>query len=135
MNDHAEISDITIDCADPQRLGAFWSSLLRRPIAGRKGPYVWLARSPGGVGIGFQRVDEPKRGKNRLHVDISGPDVGAIKRKVEALGGSRVDGYEGGGFLVMGDPEGNEFCIVPEALHFDETGRADYLDGSDVSQG
>jgi predicted enzyme related to lactoylglutathione lyase len=132
MTDDAEITDITVDCADPQKLALFWSSVLQRPIAGRKGPYVWLHRSPGGVGMGFQKVAEPKRGKNRLHVDISGPDVLAIRRKVVTLGGRQVDGYEEGGFLVMGDPEGNEFCIVPQTLSFDDTGRADYLDELDV---
>lgn len=133
MNDpYAEITDITVDCSDPQTLGGFWSSLLQRPIEGRRGPYVWLARSKNGIGMGFQKVVEPKRGKNRLHIDISGPDVVAIKNRVEALGGRRVDGYEDGGFLVMADLEGNEFCIVPEVLKFDDSGQADYLDELDL---
>jgi hypothetical protein len=55
------------------------------------------------------------------------------KGRIEALGGSRVDGYEAGGFLVMADPEGNEFCVIPVApFHFDEDGRADYLDNLDI---
>ena len=124
---HAEVTDITIDSSDPETLAGFWSSLLKRPIKGRKGPYVWLARSRDGIGMGFQKVEETKQGKNRLHIDISGPDVIAIKRKVEALGGRRVEGYEDGGFLVMADPEGNEFCIVPEVLKFDDSGRTSYF--------
>lgn|ERR1700733_1457541 len=124
---HAEVTDITIDCSDPEALAAFWSSLLKRPIEGRKGPYVWLVRSRDGIGMGFQKVEETKQGKNRLHIDISGPDVIAIKKRVEALGGRRVEGYEDGGFLVMVDPEGNEFCIVPEVLKFDDSGRTSYL--------
>jgi predicted enzyme related to lactoylglutathione lyase len=124
---HAEVTDITFDCSDPENLAGFWSSLLKRPIEGRRGPYVWLARSRDGIGMGFQRVEESKHGKNRLHIDISGPDVSAIKLKVEALGGRRAEGYEDGGFLVMVDPEGNEFCIVPEVLKFDDSGRTSYL--------
>ena len=129
MNEpQVEVTDIILDCSDPENLARFWSSLLQRPIEGRRGPYVWLVRSTGGVGLGFQKVGGPKHGKNRMHIDISGPDVGAIMRRVEGLGGRRAAGYEDGGFLVMADPEDNEFCIVPEALSFDETGRAEYLD-------
>jgi hypothetical protein len=123
-----EITDIIVDCANPERLAGFWSALLQRPIEGRKGPYIWLARVTGGIGLGFQRVDEGKRSKNRVHIDVSGPDIAEIKKRVEALGGSRLDGYDDGGFLVMADPEGNEFCIVPDTLNIDHLGRADYLD-------
>lgn len=127
-----EIADIIVDCANPEALAGFWSALLQRPIQGRKGPYVWLTRTTDGVGLGFQRVGGSKRGKNRVHIDVSGPDVAEIKMRVEALGGSRLDGYDDGGFLVMADPEGNEFCIVPETLTFDDSGRADYLDELDL---
>ena len=127
-----EIVDIVVDCADPEMLARFWSALLHRPIEGRRGPYVWLTRATGGLGLGFQRVDESKRGKNRVHIDVSGPEVAKIMKQVEALGGSRLTGYEEGGFLVMADPEGNEFCIVPERFTFDDTGRTDYLDELDL---
>jgi predicted enzyme related to lactoylglutathione lyase len=130
MTDSAvEITDIVVDCADPESLAGFWSALLGRPIEGRKGPYVWLTRATGGIGLGFQRVDESKRAKNRVHIDVSGPDIAEIKKRVEALGGRRLDCYDVVGFLVMADPEGNEFCIVPDAFTFDNSGRADYLDG------
>jgi predicted enzyme related to lactoylglutathione lyase len=123
-----KIVDVIVDCADPARVAAFWSELLGRPIAGSKGPYVWLERTDG-VGFGFQRTGEPKRGKNRMHIDIEAPDVGAATQQIEALGGSRIPGYESGGFLVMADPEGNEFCLIPrEPFNLDDQGRADYLD-------
>jgi predicted enzyme related to lactoylglutathione lyase len=128
-----EIADITFDCSDPERVATFWSLLLSRPIAGRKGPYVWLERRAGGIGLGFQRVAETKAGKNRLHLDVSGPDIIAMKERVVDLGGHRVDGYDDGGFLVMADPEGNEFCVVPVApVNFDDEGRTRYLKGLEV---
>ena len=124
-----QIADITVDCADVERVAAFWSALLGRPIVGRKGPYVWLSRSEGTVGMGFQRVAERKVAKNRVHLDVSGLDVEAVKERVEALGGTRA-ADSAGGFLVMADPEGNEFCVVPkEPVDFDDTGHAHYLDG------
>jgi predicted enzyme related to lactoylglutathione lyase len=122
-----QISDITFDCSDPERVAAFWSELLDRPIVWRKGPYVCLQRTPGSIGVGFQRVSEPKPGKNRVHLDISGPELAKIVARVEQLGGHRLDGYESGGFLVMADPEGNEFCVVPtEAVEFDSEGNTTY---------
>jgi predicted enzyme related to lactoylglutathione lyase len=128
-----EIADVIIDCADPQRLASFWAALLGRGVAGEKGPYVWLERTNREFGVGFQKVAEAKTGKSRVHLDLSVPDVIAAKLRIEALGGRRVDGYEGGGFLVMADPEGNEFCVVPAApFHFDEHGRADYLDNLEI---
>ena len=125
-----EIADIIIDCSDPERVASFWAELLDRQVEGRMGPYVWLDRPEGRVGVGFQGVVEAKTGKNRVHIDIAVPDVLASKTKVESLGGWRVHGYEEGGFLVMADPEGNEFCLIPVTpLRFNDDGRADYLDG------
>ncbi|MFE8916576.1 VOC family protein [Streptomyces globisporus] len=121
------LNALIVDATDPERLAAFWSELLGRPIVGRTGPYVWLRREHG-VGLGFQRTDEPRRSKNRMHVDVSAPDPAAEQRRVEALGGRRLEGYDDGGFLVMGDPEGNEFCIIPEGpFELDDEGRTDYL--------
>ena len=83
----------------------------------------------GGAGLGFQRVVEPKGGRIAFTLNISGPDIGDVKRRVEALGGHRIDGYEDGGFLVMADPEGNEFCVVPTGtIDFDEEGRTRFGD-------
>jgi predicted enzyme related to lactoylglutathione lyase len=125
----AEIADIIIDCSDPERVAAFWADLLGRPVAGRKGPYVWLERSDGDVGVGFQRVSRKKTAKNRVHLDIGVTDLVAAERRVKALGGQRAKGYEMGGFLVMLDPEANEFCLVPSGpISFDEEGHTNYLD-------
>jgi predicted enzyme related to lactoylglutathione lyase len=78
--------------------------------------------------MGFQKVTEAKAGKNRVHLDLSGPDVVTLWKRVESLGGRRIPGFEDGGFLVMADPEGNEFCVVPaEPFEFDDLGRTDYL--------
>jgi predicted enzyme related to lactoylglutathione lyase len=123
----AAIVDVIIDCSEPEVVASFWADLLGRPIAGRKGPYVWLTRFGAESGLGFQRVLEPKAGKNRVHLDISGLDLPALRARVIALGGREIDGFEDGGFLVMADPEGNEFCVVPNGpVDFDDEGRTRY---------
>lgn len=123
-----KIKDLIIDCVDPERLASFWAELLGRPVVARTGPYVWLARGDG-PGVGFQKVDAEKAGKNRVHFDIASADPAAERVRVEELGGRRLDQYATGGFLVMADPEGNEFCIIPPGpFEVDDEGHADYLD-------
>lgn len=122
-----QINALIVDAAEPERLAAFWSALLGRPVVGRTGPYVWLRRE-NGLGLGFQQTAEPKLGKNRMHFDITSSDPAAERQRVETLGGRRLDQYTGGGFLVMADPEGNEFCIIPDGpFELDDEGRANYL--------
>ena len=119
-----QINALIVDAADPERLAAFWSELLGRPVVGRTGPYVWLRRE-NELGLGFQRTAEPKSGKNRMHFDVTSPDPAAEQQRIETLGGRRLEQYADGGFLVMADPEGNEFCVIPEGpFELDDEGRA-----------
>ncbi|MFJ1928823.1 VOC family protein [Streptomyces sp. NPDC088131] len=122
-----QVDALIVDATDPELLAAFWSELLGRPVVARMGPYVWLRRE-NGLGLGFQRTGEPKSAKNRMHFDITSPDPAAQQQRVEVLGRRRLEEYTDGGFLVMADPESNEFCIIPEGpFELDDEGRADYL--------
>ena len=121
------LTDVIIDCRNPEALAAFWCEVLDRSIAARIGPFVFLGRVDG-IGVGFQKTDEPKAGKNRVHFDIRSDDPAAARERLEALGASYLPEYAEGGFLVMADPEGNEFCVLPEGpFELDDEGRADYL--------
>ncbi|WP_405774380.1 VOC family protein [Streptomyces sp. NBC_00859] len=129
MTTHPHIRALVVDCHDPERLAAFWSQLLGTPIVARTGPYVWLSGRDGPT-LGFQPVTEPKPGKNRIHFDLATADPAAEQRRIEALGGERLAQYSEGGFLVMADPEGNEFCVIPPGpLDMDASGHVGYLDG------
>ena len=70
----------------------------------------------GGVRMWFNRVPEPKAGKNRLHIDINMPD-GAEMDRLIALGASAVREIRGDDgvlwWTIMADPEGNEFFAFP----------------------
>jgi predicted enzyme related to lactoylglutathione lyase len=63
----------------------------------------------------FQPVREPKRGKVRIHLDVSVDDIDKTIDLVTSLGGhftgERHD-HEDGTVIVMADPEGHEFCLV-----------------------
>jgi hypothetical protein len=104
----------------------FWSQALGCPVAARFGPFVLLERRDG-VSVGFQAVPHSSPSPGRIHLDLAADDPGAERVRVEALGATRAEGYEDGGFLVMADPEGNIFCIVPSGpFEVDDGGRAGY---------
>jgi predicted enzyme related to lactoylglutathione lyase len=113
---------IQVDCADPERLAAFWSVMLGIEVDARLGDpthYLNMTRvSLGGPYLSFQRVPEPKSAKNRLHFDVAVEDVETATARVEELGGGRLpqpDVHEYGfSWRIMQDPEGNEFCLIYE---------------------
>lgn len=107
----------TLDCADPQRLAGFWAQALRYQAGAYHHPYLVLYDpSRNSPELVLQKVPEPKQGKNRMHLDLFGPDIDAEARRMEALGARRisaqpVSGPTGDRWIVMADPEGNEFCV------------------------
>ncbi len=109
--------EICIDCAEPRRLATFWAEALGYRIGGGEGdPYLNLLPPDGGQPIVFlQRVPEPKRGKNRVHLDLYVDEPLPLVERLERLGARRVGEpvTDGSVFLfqVMVDPEGNEFCV------------------------
>ena len=52
--------------------------------------------------------------KNRLHLDLRPVDQAAEVTRLEGLGATRTDVGQGDSpWVVMADPEGNEFCVLP----------------------
>jgi predicted enzyme related to lactoylglutathione lyase len=111
------LGELVFDCADPGAQAAFWARVLGAAVAEDRGD--WVALEPvGGVVFGFQRVPEPKVAKNRVHVDITVGDVAAGTVTVVGFGataiGEPIDEGDGRPFQVLADPEGNEFCLIPD---------------------
>ncbi len=108
-----KVGMVTIDCADPQRLGEFWAAALGTPVQADYGDYVFLTRpADGGPVVSLQRVPEPRVGKNRLHLDLSGSRETELPRLI-GLGAAVVGEHEmpGMAWTVLTDPEGNQFCV------------------------
>lgn len=126
---------ITVDCADPATLAAFWVEALGYTIddappadapAEERNGWASLADPEGsGPGVFLQRVPEGKVAKNRMHLDIDVGGEGAYaerKARIEierarllTLGASDHRGAQDGDpsyWVRMNDPEGNEFCLV-----------------------
>ncbi len=110
---------ITLDCADPRQLAAFWAAALRYTVTEEKDGWVVVQAAEGGRPVvGFQRVPEPKTVKNRVHLDIratGGATLEEEKTRLLALGARAVRliaDEPGNTHWIMQDPEGNEFCLV-----------------------
>lgn len=64
-------------------------------------------------GLESVRLEESKQGKSRLHLDFRPDDQDAEVARLEAHGAKRVDIGQGDrSWVVMADPEGNEFCVL-----------------------
>ena len=125
----SRLTEINVDCADPARLADFWCAVLGYAVLDStdelveigpdRGPDAELLaavrRAPVAPSLFFAVVPEGKTGKNRLHLDVSpvdGTQVDEVAR-LETLGATRVDVGQGEvGWVVMADPEGNEFCVL-----------------------
>jgi len=109
-----------VDCADPQRLATFWQQVLDWRRTHEHPDEVVLEPPSGSPAAGvapdliFLRVPEGKSVKNRIHLDLRPDDLAAEVARVEALGARRVDVGQSGeeSWVVLADPEGNEFCIL-----------------------
>lgn len=107
---------IVVDCADPEGLARFWTEAIGyERMEWPHEPYVVLLPGSGeGPVLIFQRVPEPKTTKNRVHVDVYCDDAETEAQRLEGLG-ARRDGdiveEHGVRWIVMADPEDNEFCV------------------------
>jgi predicted enzyme related to lactoylglutathione lyase len=108
------IHEVVIDCADPVALVQFWLGVLGGEVTRESVDWVTIT-PPNGPKLCLQHVPEGKRGKNRVHLDVEVDDLASAIVAGEALGATAigpvvVDAM--GGFQVMADPEGNEFCFT-----------------------
>ena len=119
------IATITVDCRDPYLLARFWADVLgyidhpENPNAPDDSEAYLI--DPRGLhsALLFIPVPEAKSFKNRVHLDLR-PSVlrDDEVQRVIALGGTLVADHrtpDGGGWAVLADPEGNEFCVERSA--------------------
>jgi predicted enzyme related to lactoylglutathione lyase len=103
---------VTIDCADPHALAAFWTEATGYRVAADHGSFLMLAGH--GVDIGLQQVPEPRAGKDRVHLDFHAEDLDVEVKRLLGLGATVLGEQEVPGlrWTVLADPEGNEFCVA-----------------------
>ena len=114
----SRVGDIIIDCADPELLAVFWSEVLGYRVVARDETGEAIRGATTSPDILFIRVEEPKTTKNRLHFDVCPTDRGQDEELARLLGlGARRPSIIGGGsWVVLEDPEGNEFCLMSQRI-------------------
>lgn len=121
----SRISELVLDCADPELLARFWSGVLGYVELGREDGAIEIG--PADVGFGglqptivLSPSDDPRRGKLPLHIDVNATDrdQDAELTRLLALGARRADVGQTGdeSWHVLADPEGNEFCLLRKRL-------------------
>lgn len=111
---------MNIDSVDPVPLARWWAELLGWRITFEQPDEVVLEPPEGSPEDGvspdilFLRVPERKQVKNRLHIDLRPTDQSREVARAEALGAHQVDVGQSqtATWVVMADPEGNEFCML-----------------------
>lgn len=114
------VLNVTFDCHDARLVAEFWSAATGYALEEVRSPgnEYWVASSPDGgwPRLVFVTVPERKVVKNRVHLDVvprERDQDGEVDRLV-GLGASLVDDrrkLSPGGWVVLADPEGNEFCV------------------------
>lgn len=112
------VRHITFDCADPYPLAEFWAAVVGGRVHPESGADDALVECPdGSPGLLFIRVPEGKAVKNRVHLDIGPSGSGTRDDEVDrilGLGATFLSDFrrdDGSGFVVLADPERNEFCV------------------------
>jgi predicted enzyme related to lactoylglutathione lyase len=111
---------VCIDSTDPARLAPFWEAALGWRRTFDEPDEIVLEPTAGSPEAGvvpdllLLLVPEGKSVKNRLHLDLRPDDQAAEVERLEALGARRIDVGQGADvtWVVMADPDGNEFCVL-----------------------
>ena len=113
---------VTFDAHDPARLARFWAAMLGRSVLESRGGAL-LPGTSTQLGLGFAPTRIPKVGPNRMHLHLtSSSDAGqqeTVAKAVE-LGARHLDVGQRPeeGHVVLADPGGNEFCVIPPGSSF-----------------
>lgn len=122
MSENLRLQCITIDCHNPLKVAQFWAAALDWKITEQDEIEVVIELLDGSPEVGripdilFLKNPDKKQVKNRLHFDLRPLDQDAEVARLEALGATRIEigqsEYADTTWVVMADPEGNEFCVL-----------------------
>ena len=105
---------IDVDALDPPALARWWANVLGYKVVWEEPSYVAIAKDEQTFpGLIFNRVTDAKLVKNRLHWDLNPSEQAPEVERLLELGATKVDIGQGDvAWVVMADPEGNEFCVL-----------------------
>ncbi len=109
-----EWEQVLVDAVDPVAVGRWWADVLGWVVVNDDPDEFEIRPSQHRLpGLLFALVTEAKQSKNRLHLDLRPDDQEAEVGRLLAAGARRVDIGQGTvPWVVLADPEGNEFCVL-----------------------
>ena len=109
-----EWEQVIVNSLNPVTLGRWWAEALGWTVVYSSHDEFEIRAEPDRLpAVDFVRIDEPKMGKSRLHLDFRPDDQDAEVARLVAHGAKRVDIGQGEqSWVVLADPEGNEFCVL-----------------------
>ena len=111
-------TELIIDAEDAHKLSEFWCAALGYRPTGRYQGVIEIGAPDGSIPtLVFIPNDQPKDRKNRLHIDLNprGCEQAEEVERLLTLGARHVDIGQGQqSWVVLADPEGNEFCVLQE---------------------
>lgn len=120
---------VVFDAEQPRAVARFWSELLGWEVTVDRPDAVEVAApDPDGLDVALTFLPErrPKSAKNRIHLDLSARSLDHQQIQVDralSLGARRVDLGQGAvPWVVLADPEGNEFCVLEPREEYVDTG-------------
>lgn len=117
----SQISALAIDARNPRRVAEFWCAALGWQQLGDEDGIITIGHRDGSwPTIDVAPIPEAKEGKNRLHLDLraDGLTTRSELTRLLDLGAQRVDVGQDADvpWVVLADPEGNEFCLLPRTV-------------------
>jgi hypothetical protein len=109
-----EWEQLVVDAHDPLTLGRWWCDALGWIVVAEDDDEIEIRPAPDRLpGLLFGRAPDAKTTKNRLHLDLRPDDRDAEVERLVAMGATEVDIGQGDeAWVVLADPEGNEFCVL-----------------------
>lgn len=110
----AQIGNVGIDTNDMKGAVAFWKKVTGYEVASSDETTTYLEDpDKKAVGISLLVVPEPRKGKNRLHLDLFTDDLKGEVTRIKKIGATEVKSFADGesGWVVLADPDGNQFCV------------------------
>ena len=105
---------VVVDAEDPARLARWWAEALGYVIVHEAPDEVEIRRTADTrPGLLFTTVPDAKTVKNRLHIDLRPDDQESEVERLVDMGARPADiGQHDVSWVVLADPEGNEFCVL-----------------------
>lgn len=120
------LTHVVFDAQAPRQLANFWVRALGWQIIIDEPDEVEIAGGADDINLIFVPVLDARTAKSRVHIDLAttaGEDQQGKVDELLAAGAQRVDIGQGEvPWVVLADPEGNEFCVLPRGYYMEETG-------------